>query len=91
MNPRGYSAIGLHQPKDRHNIGGVLRSCGIYDVSMLVTTGKRYSRHASDTISTWKHMPFFQNVNDLTSYIHSMFLVLKTVHWAGILFHGAMT
>lgn len=69
MNPRGYSAIGLHHPKDRHNIGGVLRACGVYDASMLVTTGKRYSRHAADTISTWKHMPFFQNVDDLKSYV----------------------
>ena len=41
---RGYSAIGLVNPKTPANVGSVLRAAGCYDVSMVGITGRRMSQ-----------------------------------------------
>lgn len=66
---RGYSAIGLHQPKCNANVGSVIRACTVYDVSLLVASGRRYSKSATDTTVGYNHFPFLHNVNDLQEYI----------------------
>lgn len=38
---RGYSAIGLHRPKNHHNIGGVLRAAHCYRSAMVAISGDR--------------------------------------------------
>ncbi|QOR55495.1 MAG: hypothetical protein ULS35scaffold63_52 [Phage 33_17] len=60
---RGYSAIGLHHPKDSNNIGSVLRIAGNYQSSMVVCSGRRYKVAATDTIKTYRHTPFLQVVD----------------------------
>lgn len=65
---RGYSSIGLFQPKDHYNVGGVLRAASIYRVSMVASQGHRYQRHGADTTAAWRHIPFIQGV-DLKSVI----------------------
>lgn len=57
---RGYAAIGLHNPKFSSNVGSALRACGVYEASMLATTGKRYEKAATDTMKQWRHMPLVQ-------------------------------
>lgn len=69
MKNRGYSSIGLYQPKDHKNVGSVLRACSVFDVSLLVTSGRRYQKHSTDTTSGYRHMPFQQGVSDLRDYI----------------------
>lgn len=66
---RGFSSIGLHQPKYSNNIGSVLRACTVYDVSLLVTSGKRYEKHCTDTTAGYRHMPFIHSVQNLKDYI----------------------
>lgn len=36
---RGFSSIGLYEPKFRENVGSVLRAAGCYDVSMVAISG----------------------------------------------------
>lgn len=57
---RGFAAIGLFQPKDRHNVGSVLRAAQAYDAKLVITTGERYRRAATDTFNTTKHLPLLQ-------------------------------
>lgn len=57
---RGYAAIGLDNPKTPANVGSTLRACSCYGVSLLAVSGKRYSRHCSDTMKQWRHMPLLQ-------------------------------
>lgn len=65
---RGFSVIGLTNPKYSNNIGSVLRACSAFDVSMLAVSGGRYTRSVTDTPKAWRHMPFLQ-VDDLHSVI----------------------
>ncbi len=57
---RGYSAIALHSPKNAINIGGVLRAAGCYGSSLVVVSGRRYQKQASDTQKAWRHIPMMQ-------------------------------
>lgn len=59
---RGYAAIGLHRPKDAHNIGGVLRAAFAHGASLVAIAGQRGRandgiRHSANTPSAWKHLP----------------------------------
>ncbi|MHC4643908.1 MAG: RNA methyltransferase [Planctomycetota bacterium] len=65
---RGYAAIGLYHPKDRNNVGSVLRACGCYGAAMVATTGRRYRRAPTDTMHTAKRIPLIQT-DDLRSVI----------------------
>ena len=61
---RGYTAIALHNCKDRHNLGGVLRAAGCYGADLVVVGGKRRLRTmqslSTDTQKAWKHIPTIQ-------------------------------
>ena len=56
---RGYAAIGLHNPKDPANVGGVLRAAGCYGASLVVVEGSRYLRKhpRTDTQKAYRHLP----------------------------------
>ena len=47
---RGYSAVGLFNPKTSANIGSALRACGVYGAKFLAIKGKRYKAHGTDTM-----------------------------------------
>lgn len=67
---RGYSAIGLWNPKDYLNVGSALRACGVYGASMMACGGPRndYRQAPTDTIKAHRHIPFLQ-VPDLKNII----------------------
>lgn len=65
---RGFSAIGLHNPKDAHNLGSVLRAAQVYSAAMVAVTGPRIKRHASDTMKAYRHLPLL-HATDLKSVI----------------------
>lgn len=57
---RGYAAIALDNPKDAHNVGGVLRAAGVYRAGLVVVSGNRVNRnvrHAANTLKAYRHIP----------------------------------
>lgn len=65
---RGFAAIGLFNPKDTNNMGGVLRAAGCYGASMVAVSGARFGKSSTDTQKAWKHIPTIQT-DDLMSVI----------------------
>ena len=71
---RGYSAIGLFNPKDRLNVGSVLRAAGCYEASLIAVSGKRpanyIGRIATDTQKAYKHIPVIRcdDLHDVIPY-----------------------
>jgi len=60
---RGYSAIGLFNPKNSINVGAVLRAAGIYGASTVIYTGNRYKRSATDTMCHYQQIPLIHTDN----------------------------
>lgn len=58
---RGYSAVGLYRPKDKANVGSVLRAAHVYGAAMVSTEGARGSalKHGANTTLTQRHTPVF--------------------------------
>jgi tRNA(Leu) C34 or U34 (ribose-2'-O)-methylase TrmL len=65
---RGYSAIGLYNPKTPVNVGSALRAAGCYGAAMVAMSGRRFSKSPADTMKQWRHMPLVQ-VEDLKTVI----------------------
>lgn len=69
IDKRGYSAIGLDNPKTKENVGSVLRAAGVYDSSLVVASKNRWGRSNTDTMKTYRHIPFISGVDDLHDHI----------------------
>lgn len=67
---RGYSIIGLFNPKTDANVGSVLRAVGCYGSKAVFIAGKRnkYRKAGTDTQKQYKHTPLIL-VDDLHSVI----------------------
>lgn len=67
---RGYSAIGLINTKTEANVGGALRACSCYGAALVAIQGKRYQKEATDTPSSWMHIPTIQteHLRDVIPY-----------------------
>lgn len=70
---RGFSSIGLHQPKDPANIGGVIRAAQAYGAASVAISGERIDgRCISDSTNTGqghRHMPVYRgNLRDLVPF-----------------------
>ncbi len=61
---RGYSAVGLFQPKTALNVGSVLRAAHCYGSALVALSGNRYKRSSTDTTKAYRHLPLLQ-VGDL--------------------------
>jgi tRNA(Leu) C34 or U34 (ribose-2'-O)-methylase TrmL len=61
MGTRGYSAVGLHSPKNSLNVGSALRAAGCYGAAMVAVSGVRPQRYlgriATDTHKAFRHLP----------------------------------
>jgi len=71
QNKRGYSSIGLVNPKTPANIGSVMRACGVYGAAQCLFTGKRFASSKTfitDPQKYHKHIPLI-NVDDLSKVI----------------------
>lgn len=60
---RGFSSIGLYNPKFHENVGSVLRAAGCYDVSMVAISGIRYKNSKLDTRKQYRHTPLIHTKN----------------------------
>lgn len=63
IDNRGYSAIGLHHPKKGVNIGSTLRAAGVYGSAVVIITGRRYKKSATDTMHAYRHMPLIHTAD----------------------------
>lgn len=70
MNKRGFSCIGLNNPKSSINVGSVIRAGGNYNVSTIFYTGNRYKKSCTDTMKTAKHIPIIHtdNLHDIIPF-----------------------
>ena len=69
---RGFASVGLVRPKDKANIGSVLRAAGCYDAKLVAIAGQRVKHgdaknSATDTMKAWKQIPTVigENIIDL--------------------------
>ena len=69
-NVRGYSLVGLYNPKNEQNVGGVLRAAHVYGAAAVIHQGNRFKRQHSDTTKAWRHIPMFM-VDDLFGALHA--------------------
>jgi tRNA(Leu) C34 or U34 (ribose-2'-O)-methylase TrmL len=67
---RGYSCIGLDNPKVNNNVGGVLRAAYIYEAAFVAISGARYNKALTDTPRATRHLPLFQvdNLKEIIPY-----------------------
>lgn len=65
---RGYAAIGLDRPKDTANLGGVLRAAQCYGAALVMMTGGRMGKYATDTMKAYRHLPCVE-VDDLLKHV----------------------
>ena len=68
MVRRGFSCIGLDNPKTDVNVGAVLRAAGVFRADMVAISGHRYGRAPTDTMKFYRHLPLLQ-VEDLHEVI----------------------
>lgn len=64
----GYTAIGLHNPKNLQNVGGVLRAAYCFGAALVVISGSRYRPQSTDTPKAYRFLPVLQ-VDELHSVI----------------------
>jgi len=67
-NNRGFSCIGLDDPKTPVNVGSAIRAAGCYDVSIIAIRGDRFGRTPTDTMKQYRHRPVLR-VEDLHSVV----------------------
>jgi len=65
---RGYSVVGLDNPKNPINLGAVMRAVGVYGASALYYTGKRTKPGNTDTRKEYRNIPLV-NVENLKEVI----------------------
>lgn len=54
---RGYAAIALDRVKCKANLGGVLRAASVFAADLVMVSGGRLGRFATDTTKAYRHIP----------------------------------
>lgn len=67
---RGYSAIGLINPKTPANVGSALRAAANFGSSLIVLQGPRFKKSGTDTQKAYRHVPLIEasNLLDVVPY-----------------------
>lgn len=69
MKVKGFASVGLVRPKDKANVGAILRASFCFDVSMIAIEGDRTPIQSHvDTPKAWRHIPVIRN-DDLSTVI----------------------
>ena len=66
----GFAAIGLFNPKDPANAGGVMRAAGCYGAALIVMSGTRMRNWPTDVGKQWRHTPVLAVDNLLAAIPH---------------------
>ena len=56
---RGYTGIGIYNPKTADNMGTLWRSAYLYGVDFIFTIGERYKKQPTDTLKAVRRIPLF--------------------------------
>jgi hypothetical protein len=67
----GYFGIGIYHNKYKRNIGTLWRSAQLFEASHVFTIFMRYKWRTSDTLKTWRNVPFF-NHESIGSFHHNL-------------------
>lgn len=67
---RGYFEIGIYHGKTVVNIGTLWRSANQLGAAGLFTIGKQYTKQASDTLKTYRHIPL-REYKDFDHFLES--------------------
>jgi tRNA(Leu) C34 or U34 (ribose-2'-O)-methylase TrmL len=70
---RGFAAVGLHLPKEKANVGGVIRAAMCYDVASVMLSGERidnrWIKSPANTVAGHRHLPVLRgNLKELVPY-----------------------
>jgi tRNA (guanosine-2'-O-)-methyltransferase len=57
---RGYFGIGVERAKTLENLGTLWRSAACLGANFVFTVGDRYHRDPTDTIKSWRHLPYWR-------------------------------
>ena len=57
----GYFGIGIYHNKCKRNIGTLWRGAQLFNTSHVFTILRRYKWMPSDTLKTWRNVPFFHH------------------------------
>jgi len=57
---RGYWGIAIYHPKKEINLGTTCRTAHILGASFVAVIGKRFRPQNSDTLKSYRHMPYFE-------------------------------
>lgn len=60
---RGFAVVALDSPKCDANVGGALRAAHCYGADMIVFSGSRLRREATDTTAAARHIPLIRNAD----------------------------
>lgn len=76
---RGFSAVGLWNPKYDGNVGGTIRSAGLFDCRLVVIGGHRLKINGrierTDTRKAHRHVPVVWSENPLDAIPHESTVV----------------
>lgn len=59
MKSNGFFGIGVYRPKHEVNYGSLFRTAQIFNADFLFLIGARFKVQASDTMSSYRHMPVY--------------------------------
>lgn len=57
---RGYFGIALYHPKREVNVGSLMRTAALLGASFVAVVGKRFRPQGSDTLKSYRHIPYFE-------------------------------
>ena len=57
VDRRGYAAVGLYAPKDKANVGGVLRAAKVFGAKLIAIQAPRVQAHGANTTASHLHIP----------------------------------
>lgn len=60
MKDKGFFGIGCMGMKTSMNYGTLFRTAQIFNADFVFLIGSRFKRQASDTMSSWKHIPVYE-------------------------------
>ena len=60
MKKSGYFGIGCIGMKTADNYGTLFRTAQIFNADFIFIIGRRFSKQASDTMKSWRHIPMFE-------------------------------
>jgi tRNA G18 (ribose-2'-O)-methylase SpoU len=57
---RGFFGLAILGPKKSVNVGSLMRTAAILGASFVAVIGRRYQPQASDTLKSYRHIPYFE-------------------------------